>query len=327
MTGRVLRVAATLVLTAACVAYIVWKIDVGKTLDILRDADLGYFAASMALAVVTVGPMAWRWQLMLRARGIVDRLPWLTRAYFVGYTAGQVLPTAIGGDAARIYETARRHPGQAGPIAGSVVLERAVGAAATLVLAALGFLLAVGSYDVGVYLWIELLFVVITISGSVVAFSRRLRRPLRRLVPLLRRMRLERPMRAVYEGVHGYRDHAGVLVWVFAVTIAVQAVRIVSIWLSGLAVDVDVSVRPYFVLGPMLFLVMLVPFTINGLAVREAFFVSFLGNLGVSADAAFATGFLFFLVTVALGLPGAAILAWESVRRAREGTVEHQRTG
>ena len=57
-------------------------------------------------------------------------------------------------------------------------------------------------------------------------------------------------------------------------------------------------------MGPLLFLVMLVPFTINGLAVREAFFVSFLGQLGVSADAAFATGFLFFVVTIALALPG-----------------------
>ena len=61
---------------------------------------------------------------------------------------------------------------------------------------------------------------------------------------------------------------------------------------------------PYYVMGPLLFLVMLVPFTINGLAVREAFFVSFLGGLGVDADAAFATGFLFFVVTIALSLPG-----------------------
>ena len=56
-------------------------------------------------------------------------------------------------------------------------------------------------------------------------------------------------------------------------------------------------------MGPMLFLVMLVPFTINGVAVREAFFVSFLGRLGVGADAAFATGFLFFLLAVVVSLP------------------------
>jgi hypothetical protein len=95
---------------------------------------------------------------------------------------------------------------------------------------------------------------------------------------------------------------------------------VLAIWLTGKAVGVDLSPRAYYVMGPLLFLVMLVPFTINGLAVREAFFVSFLGQLGVNADAAFATGFLFFVVTVALSLPGAVILAWEAIRgsRARE---------
>ena len=40
------------------------------------------------------------------------------------------------------------------------------------------------------------------------------------------------------------------------------------------AVGIDLSVRPYYVMGPLLFLVMLVPFTVNGFAVRESFFVS-----------------------------------------------------
>jgi hypothetical protein len=48
--------------------------------------------------------------------------------------------------------------------------------------------------------------------------------------------------------------------------------------------------------------------------VRESFFVSFLGALGVSADQAFSAGFLFFVVTVAVALPGAAIVAWEGLR-------------
>jgi uncharacterized membrane protein YbhN (UPF0104 family) len=67
------------------------------------------------------------------------------------------------------------------------------------------------------------------------------------------------------------------------------------------------------VLGPLLFVVMLVPFTVNGIGVREAFFVSFLGHLGVSADEAFACGFLFFIMTIVLALPGLAIILWESV--------------
>src|ERR671937_3327370 len=314
---RAIRVAATLVVTGLCTAYLVWKIDVSKTAHILTHASVGYFLAAVAIMTVTVSPMAWRWRELLRARGIDDRLPWLTRTYFVSYTAGQVLPTSIGGDASRIYETSKRHPGNAGPIAASVLLERALGGAATLLLAAIGFALALGRYDVGAYLWVELAFVLATVALGVGLFSRRARGPLARTVPLLRRVKVERPLRAVYEGIHGFRDHGRLLGGVFLLTVAIQAWRVLAIWLAGKSVGVDLSPRPYYVMGPMLFLVILIPFTINGLAAREAFFVSFLGQLHVPADAAFATGFLFFLVTLLLSAPGVLIIGWEALHGAR----------
>src|SRR4029453_10789521 len=96
----------------------------------------------------------------------------------------------------------------------------------------------------------------------------------------------------------------------------IQFVRVISIWLCGLAVGVHESPLVYVILGPLLFLVMMVPFTINGLGVREAFFVAFLGRFGVDADAAFATGFLFYAVTIATSVPGGFILLWESLRPA-----------
>jgi len=148
-----------------------------------------------------------------------------------------------------------------------------------------------------------------------------MRRILRFAVPFLRRIKVERPIRAVYEGIHGYREHPGPLLVVCGATVTAQLMRIVAIWASAKAVGVELSLLPYVVLGPLLFLVMLVPFTVNGLGVREAFFVSFLGKLGVDADAAFATGFLFFVMTLALGLPGLAIILWEGTRRRRPATV------
>jgi uncharacterized protein (TIRG00374 family) len=316
MRNRWVRIGATLAVTAVAGAYIVWKIDLGKSIDIIRSADPAWLGLSVFLMFVTTLPMTWRWQLLLVARGIHESFGWLNRTYFVSYAVGQVLPTSVGGDASRIYETARRHPGNISPIAGSVLLERAIGGAVTLALAAIGFLLAIGEYDIGPYLWIEALFVVLTIFAGIVFFSRRARRWLRFAVPLARRMRIERPARAVYEGIHGYRHHGGTIVVAALATVLVQIGRIVAIWAAAKSVGIPLSVRPYVVLGPLLFLVMLVPFTVNGLAVREAFFVSFLGRLGVDPDAAFATGFLFFLLTLLLSLPGLVVILWEGVRRA-----------
>jgi hypothetical protein len=311
---RAVRIVLTLTLTGLCLAYILWQLDVERTIDILLDAHLGWFFGAVAVMIGGVPPMAYRWQKLLEARGIRESFGWLNRAYLTAYTAGQVLPSAVGGDAYRIFETARRHPGRLGDMSAIVLLERALGGVATLTLAAIGFALAIGRYDVGAYLWIEGAFVFGTIVLAVLFFSRSARGVLRRFVPLLRRLRLERPFRALYEGVHVFRGHVRLMTGVFVLTLGVQAVRVLSIWMTGRAVGVELSPRPYYVMGPLLFLVLLVPFTVNGIAVREAFFVSFLTQLGVEKEAALATGFLFFVVTVALALPGAIILAVENLR-------------
>lgn len=318
--SRPVRVVGTLVLTGLAVAYLAWKIDVGRTAELLRDADPWWFALAVAIMVGTALPMALRWKWLLAARGMLDNFWWLTRSYFVSYTASQVLPTSIGGDAVRVVETSKRHPGRVGDLTAIVVLERGIGGAVTVLLGAIGFALALGRYDVGAYLWLELLFVIGTVVLVVLFFSRSVRPLLARSVPLLARFKLDRPVRSFYDGVHAFRDHGGLLGTVFTLTFALQAIRVLSIWAAAKAVGIELSPLVYYVMGPLFFLVLLVPFTLNGLAVREAFFVSFLGQLGVDADAAFASGVLFFLVTVAMALPGGAILLWEGLRRRPSAT-------
>jgi glycosyltransferase 2 family protein len=315
MTRKVLvRVVLTLIVTGGCLAYILWQLDVRRTLHILVHSNLAWFVGAVIVMFTGVPPMAYRWQKLLEARGIRERFGWLNRAYLVSYTAGQVLPTAVGGDASRVYESARRHPGRLADLTAIVLLERALGGVATLVLAAVGFALAIGQYNVGAYLWVEGAFVVGTVFLGLLFFSRRSRGFVRPFVPFLSRFRLERPLRALYEGVHVFRSHVRLMIWISLLTLGVQAVRVLAIWMAGRSVGVDLSPRPYYVMGPLLFLVILVPFTINGLAVREAFFVSFLTQLGVDKESALATGFLFFVVTIVLALPGAAILAVENLR-------------
>jgi glycosyltransferase 2 family protein len=316
------RAVGTLVLTAAAIAYLVWKVELDTTLDVLADTNLAWFALAVAIMAGTVPVLALRWGWLLAAHDIHERLPWLTRAYFVAYTAGQVLPTSLGGDAVRVVETTKRHPGRATVVTGTVLLERGIGGAATVALGALGFLLAIGEYDVGAYLWLEGAFVFGTLVLGFLFFARSARPLLRRTEPLLRRLRLDAPLRHFYEGVHHYRGHPRLLGKVVVVSAAVQAVRILAIWASARAVGIDLDPRIYYVFGPLLFLVMLVPFTLNGIAVREAFFVSFLGSVGVGADQAFAAGFLYFLVTLLLAFPGALIMLRGGLRGAQP-EVEH----
>ena len=193
-----------------------------------------------------------------------------------------------------------------------------------MLLGAIGFVLAVGHYDVGAYLWLEGLFVLGTFVlvvpllralGAAAAGPRPAAAPsLSHRAPAPRAVRRASTTSGVTSGCSPR---------VFVFTTAIQAVRILSIWAGGRAVGIELGPRIYYVMGPLFFLVLLVPFTLNGIAVREAFFVSFLGSVGVAPDAAFASGFLFFLVTTALALPGAAILLWEGIRGGSRPRLEH----
>ncbi len=320
---RTLRIGGTIVFTGLAVGYLVWKIDLGKTAHVLRHASVWWFGLAVAIMVLTVFPMALRWRWLLAAQGIHEHFPWLARSYFVSFAAGQILPTSIGGDAVRIFETSRRNKGRAADLTAIVLLERGLGGSATVLLGAIGFVLAVGRYHVGAYLWLEGAFVVGTLGLMILFFARGVRPYLARAAPLLHTLRIERHVRAFYEGVHHFRGHPRLLFGVFAWTTAIQAIRVLAIWAAARAVGIEIGPRLYYVMGPLFFLVLLVPFTLNGFAVREAFFVSFLGSAGVAADKGFAAGFLFFLVTVALATPGGLILLWEGLRGGAHTHVEH----
>ena len=318
---RRLRYPVQILVSVGILAFLLYHIDVGRTVELVRESDARYVAVALGIFLVTTWAMAWRWQLLLASKGIREPLGWLTKLYFVGYAAGQVLPTSMGGDAVRIVEHARRRPGARAEAAGAVVIERVIGATGTLLLVAVGLAVAAGRYsDLQAVLWVELAGLLTVLVLGVLIFSRRTRRLLEeRIFPLGRRVRLERPLERVHLALHGYRDRRGVLAFTLALTVVTQGARLVAIWMCGEAVGVDLSPLVYVILGPLLFLVMLVPFTINGLGVREAFFVAFLGRLGVESDAAFATGFLFYVVTVLTSVPGAVILLWRSLPPAVRG--------
>jgi hypothetical protein len=298
--------------SAGVIAYLLWQIDVGRTIDLIGSSNGWDLLGAYAIFVATTWGMAWRWQSLLASKGIHEPLGWLTKLYFVGYAAGQVLPTSIGGDAVRIAAHARRRPDVKGEAAGAVLMERVLGSAGTLVLVAVGLVLAIGRYDnIRLLIWLELAFVVGLATFLVLMFSRRANAWLQERGGA---RRLARAFRSVWLALHGYRERASVLALVLAVTVGLQFARIIAIWLCGEAVGLDLSPLVYIVMGPLLFLVMMVPFTINGLGVREAFFIAFLARFDVSADAAFATGFLFYAVTVATSIPGGVIMLWQSLR-------------
>jgi uncharacterized membrane protein YbhN (UPF0104 family) len=81
------RAAATLLITGLAVAYILWRIDLGRTGHVLAHARVGWWLVACGIWFAAVLPFAWRWQRLLAARGVHERLGWLVRTSFVAFAA------------------------------------------------------------------------------------------------------------------------------------------------------------------------------------------------------------------------------------------------
>src|SRR5438128_2376936 len=105
--SRRVRVGVGTVVSAVVLAALLWFTDPAQIWDTLSAADLRWIAAATLVNVATVPVMGWRWQLLLRAKGIAVPIAWLTRTYFVALFLGQFLPAAIGGAAVRAVQAVR----------------------------------------------------------------------------------------------------------------------------------------------------------------------------------------------------------------------------
>ncbi|MGH2451518.1 MAG: lysylphosphatidylglycerol synthase transmembrane domain-containing protein, partial [Candidatus Limnocylindria bacterium] len=184
--SRPLKTVLQVAVSGGLIAVLLWRIDLGQTGDLILSSNPAFFLAALAIFLVTTWGMGRRWQILLDSKGIHESLGWLTKLYFVSYAAGQVLPTSVGGDAVRIVEHARRRPDARAETVGAIVMERAVGSAATLILVAVGLALAAGRYeDAAALVWLEVALVVALLVLAVLLFHPRTARTLqKRVFPL-----------------------------------------------------------------------------------------------------------------------------------------------
>jgi uncharacterized protein (TIRG00374 family) len=313
--SRRLRVALEAAVSAAVLAALVWWSDPARIVDALAGTHAGWLGAAAAVNTATVWLMAWRWQLLAATKGMRPGIGWMTRTTFVALFLGQFLPTAVGGDAVRAIELGRR-TGRGSEAVASVLMDRLVGLVALVALAVVALAAGGDAADQPGLLAIEVALGLAAALLLALLFSSRVRELAARwLVPRSSRGRLSTGAR-FYDALHGYREARGALAAVFALALAVQAVRIGVVWMAARAIGADVTAGELVVAVPVMFAALVVPVALNGIGVREAVFVYFLRDGDTSAAEAFALGVEFFAVGTATALVGAAILA---VRGARYG--------
>jgi uncharacterized protein (TIRG00374 family) len=325
--NRAGRIALQVGLSALLIVAVLWQTSLHKLGDAITALSVGWFLAALAVNLVAVGVMTERWRVLLRARGRAEPgFGWLLETTLVSLLLGQVLPTAVGGDAVRAIDLSRKTGARAEAIS-SVLVDKIVGTGALVALAAAGAAAGGAGFGGDTVLAIEIGVGLLCAVSLAILFSRRAQRAIRPLRPLLRKLRIEGPARALYDALHAYRGHPAALLWVFVLACLAQLLRVITVALLVHGMRLDVGFGTLLLLCPVLFLVTLVPISLNGVGLREATFVVVLASVGVAREDAFVLGLVFFAVGVATALLGGVVLVRRSLTgRGRDDLVPGDRS-
>jgi len=265
---------------------------------------LGYFLSTV------------RWQQVILALDLRERLGRLFSHYLAGQFLSTVLPGTVGGDVLRMTRLTRDvHSGPAS--FASVVLERLTGWLVLPTITLLGFLLNPSLRHLGNRTRVALAIAAATLMGLIL------------ILFAVDHPRLggrfaeshgwRRFAAAIHLGVGRLRHHPRAAGNVLGIGFIYGMSLIVATLMAAKALGIDnLGITALMAFFPAVLIAQVLPLTIGGLGVREGALVFFLSSVGIGKQEAIALGLLFYALTIVTSLSGAPSFAIGN-RRLRRG--------
>jgi glycosyltransferase 2 family protein len=300
--GRTLWTWARLVIAAAILGLLVWRLGADAFLDPLQRIDGWSLAAAVGIAVPTTVCCAWRWRLVSRGLGSDVPMRAAVAAYYRSQFLNTVLPGGVLGDVNRAVRHGR-DVGDVGHGVRAVAWERTAGQVVQVAVTIVILILLPSPVHA----------VMPAVAGSVVALllcGVLLARALPRRVPakLARIARLL--VSDVREGPLGRRAWPGVAL----ASILVMAGHTTTFLIAAHTAGSTVSLSRMLPLALLVLMAMSVPMNIAGWGPREGVAAWAFAVGGLGAAQGIATTVVYGVMAIVATLPGAAFLMAASLR-------------
>jgi glycosyltransferase 2 family protein len=305
------------VLLGAVLVYV----DVDDLARAVRNGEWGWFAAAIALMAVATAPGAARWRLILQRAEIEISPIRALKTFSASLFLNIVLPTSIGGDAARAWSVGR-DSGRLLRAALASVVDRASAVACLFVLAWTALAVdpeAVPDVLVGILLWISVGLATLAAIAALLAVGMR---------PVVRRTppRAATMIREAWATLRLWGRAPDLIGRLLVLGLLYQLLAVLALIFVSRVVGVDLSFSLAAVTAAIVVVAMLVPISIGGLGIREGGFVLLLGEAGIDgADATLIS--LLSAATIALAsaaMVGFAVLYETAVREARARSLPRE---
>lgn len=265
--------------------------------------------------------LATRWWWLLTALAIRIPLGAAIRLHFLGLFYNNIMPSSVGGDLIRAWYAAK-HTEKRVEAALSVFIDRGIGLFGLVWMAALSYWLlradnalesaaaAEGEAQGGLHRYGELglytLLGLIAVLCVLLLWGRTRQVLVSSGVKLLSRLRSM--VRRGYEAVRLCCKSPLTILGTFGLTLLLQSVTIVSLWVLGRDLDIGAGLKYYFMIFPAMWVVGALPISIAGFGILEGgITVLFVRLVGTSPEQAACLALCQRFIWILCSLPGALI--------------------
>ena len=287
-------------LSGTVFAYLLAQLDHREVARALTAVDLRYLLGALMIDLAARATMISRWVLLLRSIAVAIPAWSVARIFFITSFVGTALPTG-GADITRAYALSQ-HTDDTREAFASVLVDRLLGLAALLVLGVAGFTLWTREVELPLTRFVAGLIFAASVTMLCTFWADRI---LRKSLPmLLQDTRLGQFLILVADGVGRYRERRGVLVIVFGLSLTVQWLRILEVFLLGNGLHLDVGLSYYLLIMPVGLLILMLPISIAGIGLPQGVLVWLLRPVGVPDTESFVLSTLVVIIGLLGTLPG-----------------------
>jgi hypothetical protein len=295
------KTALKVTVTVALIALLITRVDLRQTREQFATLNGMWFAAGFAIFMARNALAAWRWQLLLTPQGHHIRLIDLIRFYLIGNFIGFFMPSVVGGDVARGYYTYKA--GVSPRISASTVLvERIIGVAAMMLFALVAIAFGINIIEDGSVGLIIVGVALVTLALIVAFFTLDLTSEGPSLPGPLKKWG-QKGARLI-ETMREHRNRRDILAASFGLSMLYQLGGIVTAYMIGLSVGATTPFVYYLMILPIIWVITLLPISINGLGLREGSFVFFFGAVGMPEEMAITISVLYLFTLILQALSG-----------------------
>jgi len=309
-TTYTLSIAVKLLVSIGLLTWLLKDVQFTAVIETMRQADPLLLALAFSLYFLGYLLTATRWRTLLRAQGHDAPLMSLARSFIVAIFFNNFLPSTIGGDIVRMYDSWKIIRSKA--IAMAVVfMDRFFGvfALVTYALLALMFMGEVTQRAPAMQPLLATAFVAAALV-IIAVFSRA-----GRLQRRIEGWQADHPnalLRLLGKGVaafSAFSGRPGTVIQVYGLSLVLQLNVIVHFIIIARALAIDIPLLPMFLIVPVATVVMMLPVSINGIGVRETIFATLFGFYGIGSESAIAFAWIAYAFVLLQGILGGLIFA------------------